>query len=155
MTQNFFKVVSLAQPDFFHYPCSMEPRISIITLGVADLNRSIIFYRDGLGLPTTFNEEEGIAFFQLKGTWLALYPSEGLAKDACLPPQRARFGGFTLAYNVHNKEEADKFISQALAAGAQLLKPAADTFWGGYSGYFADPDGHPWEVAWNPFFPLE
>ena len=155
MTQNFFKVVSLAQPDFFHYPCSMEPRISIITLGVADLNRSIIFYRDGLGLPPTFKEEEGVAFFQLKGTWLALYPSEELAKDACLPPQRARFGGFTLAYNVHNKEEADKFISQALAAGAQLLKPAADTFWGGYSGYFADPDGHPWEVAWNPFFPLE
>jgi uncharacterized protein len=133
----------------------MEPRISIITLGVANLNRSITFYRDGLGLPTTFKDGEGIAFFQLKGTWLALYPSEALAEDAGLPGQRARFGGITLAHNVHSKEEADKVIAQAVAAGAQILKPAADTFWGGYSGYFSDPDGHPWEVAWNPFLPLE
>ena len=133
----------------------MEPRISIITLGVSSLNRSMAFYRDGLGLPTTYKEGEGIAFFQLKGTWLALYPSDALAEDAGLPPQRTRFGGVTLAYNVHSKEEADKIIAQALSAGALLLKPAADTFWGGYSGYFADPDGHPWEVAWNPFFPLE
>jgi catechol 2,3-dioxygenase-like lactoylglutathione lyase family enzyme len=133
----------------------MEPRIRIITLGVSDLKRSITFYRDGLGLPTTYKEGEGIAFFPLKGTWLALYPSDALAEDAYLPPERSRFGGMTLAYNVQSKEEVDKVISQALAAGALLLKPAADTFWGGYSGYFADPDGHPWEVAWNPFFPLE
>jgi catechol 2,3-dioxygenase-like lactoylglutathione lyase family enzyme len=133
----------------------MEPRISIITLGVSDLNKAIAFYRDGLGLPTNYKEGEGIAFFQLQGTWLALYPSDALAKDACLPPERARFGGVTLAHNVHGKEEADQVIAQALAAGATLLKPAADTFWGGYSGYFADPDGHPWEVAWNPFFQLE
>jgi catechol 2,3-dioxygenase-like lactoylglutathione lyase family enzyme len=117
----------------------MEPRISIITLGVSDLERSVKFYRDGLGLPTTYKEGEGIAFFQLNGTWLALYPSDALAKDACLPPDRSRFGGVTLAHNVRST----------------LLKPAADTFWGGYSGYFADPDGHPWEVAWNPYFPLE
>jgi catechol 2,3-dioxygenase-like lactoylglutathione lyase family enzyme len=133
----------------------MEPRISIITLGVSDLQRSITFYQDGLGLPTTFKEGEGIAFFPLKGSWLALYPSDALALDACLPSERVRFGGITLAHNVKSKEEADKVISQALAAGALLLKPAADTFWGGYSGYFADPDGHPWEVAWNPFFRLE
>jgi uncharacterized glyoxalase superfamily protein PhnB len=133
----------------------MEPRINIINLGVADLNRSITFYRDGLGLPTTFKNGEGIAFFQLKGTWLALYPSEALAEDAGLPPQRARFGGITLAQNVHSKEEVDKVIAQAVAAGAQMLKPAADTCWGGYSGYFSDPDGHPWEVAWNPFLLLE
>jgi catechol 2,3-dioxygenase-like lactoylglutathione lyase family enzyme len=133
----------------------MEPRISIITLGVSDLERSVIFYRDGLGLPTTYKEGEGIAFFQLKGTWLALYPSDALAEDACLPPQRARFGSVTLAHNVSSKEEADKIIAQALAAGAHLLKPAADAFWGGYSGYFADPDGHPWEVAWNPFVNIE
>jgi catechol 2,3-dioxygenase-like lactoylglutathione lyase family enzyme len=133
----------------------MEPRISIITLGVSDMNRSICFYRDGLGLPTTYKGSEGIAFFQLKGTWLALYPSAALAEDACLPPERARFGGVTLAHNVPSKEEADRVIAQALAAGALLLKPAADTFWGGYSGYFADLDGHPWEVAWNPYFPLE
>jgi catechol 2,3-dioxygenase-like lactoylglutathione lyase family enzyme len=133
----------------------MEPRISIITLGVSDLQRSIAFYRAGLGLPTNYKEGEGIAFFQLSGTWLALYPSLALAEDACLPPERARFGGFTLAHNVKSKELVDRIIDQALSAGATLLKPAADTFWGGYSGYFSDPDGHPWEVAWNPFFPLE
>ena len=133
----------------------MEPRISIITLGVFDLNRSVIFYRDGLGLPTTFKDGEGIAFFQLKGTWLALYPTEALAEDAGLPADRARFGGITLAHNVHSKEEADNVLALALAAGAQILKPAADTFWSGYSGYFSDPDGHSWEVAWNPFLPME
>jgi uncharacterized protein len=133
----------------------MEPRISIITLGVSDLERSVKFYRDGLKLPTTYKPGEGIAFFQLKGTWLALFPSESLAEDARLPAERSRFGGFTLAHNVASKTDADAVITEALAAGATLLKPAADTFWGGYSGYFADPDGHPWEVAWNPYFPLE
>lgn len=133
----------------------MEPRISIITLGVSDLERSIAFYSTGLGLPTNYKEGEGIAFFQLSGTWLALFPTEALAEDACLPPERARYGGFTLAHNVKSKELVDNVINQALKAGATLLKPAADTFWGGYSGYFSDPDGHPWEVAWNPFFPLE
>jgi uncharacterized glyoxalase superfamily protein PhnB len=133
----------------------MEPRISIITLGVSDLKRSVIFYRDGLQLPTTYKDGEGIAFFQLQGTRLAIYPSDALADDARLPKERAGFGGITLAHNVRTKEEADQVIQQALAAGASLLKPAAVTFWGGYSGYFADPDGHPWEVAWNPDFPLE
>lgn len=133
----------------------MEPRISIITLGVSDLGRSVKFYRDSLRLPTNYKEGEGIAFFQLKGTWLALYPSDFLAEDALLPAERSRFGGFTLAHNVASPADADAVIAEALAAGATLLKPAADTFWGGYSGYFADPDGHPWEVAWNPFFPLE
>jgi len=133
----------------------MEPRISIITLGVSDLGRSVKFYRDSLRLPTNYKEGEGIAFFQLKGTWLALYPSDSLAEDALLPAERSRFGGFTLAHNVASPADADAVIAEALAAGATLLKPAADTFWGGYSGYFADPDGHPWEVAWNPFFPLE
>ncbi len=133
----------------------MEPRISIITLGVEDLNRSIAFYRDGLGLPTNYKDGEGIAFFQLKGTWLALYPSAALAEDACLPAERSRFGGITLAHNVASKEEVVQIIERAVSSGATLLKPAADTFWGGFSGYFADPDGHPWEIAWNPFFPLE
>jgi catechol 2,3-dioxygenase-like lactoylglutathione lyase family enzyme len=133
----------------------MEPRISIITLGVSNLKRSIDFYRAGLELPTNYKDGEGIAFFQLSGTWLALYPSNALAEDACLPPERTAFGGFTLAHNVKSKELVDKIIDQALGSGATLLKPAADTFWGGYSGYFSDPDGYPWEVAWNPFFPLE
>jgi uncharacterized protein len=133
----------------------MEPRISIITLGVADLERSITFYRAGLGFPTNYKDGEGIAFFQLTGTWLALYPSNALAEDACLPPERSRFGGFTLAHNVSSREKVDQVLGQAVACGATNLKPAADTFWGGYSGYFSDPDGHPWEVAWNPYFPLE
>jgi catechol 2,3-dioxygenase-like lactoylglutathione lyase family enzyme len=133
----------------------MEPHISIITLGVGDLQRSIKFYSLGLGLPTTYKDGEGIAFFQLKGTWLALYPNNALAEDACLPKERTRFGGFTLAHNVPSKDIVDQVIAQALASGATLLKPSGDTFWGGYSGYFSDPDGHPWEVAWNPFFPLE
>lgn len=133
----------------------MEPRISIITLGVSDLSRSVKFYRDGLGLPTNYKDGEGIAFFQLAGTWLALYPSDALAEDAVLPAERSRFGGVTLAHNVASKAQADAVIQKALAAGATLLKPAADTFWGGCSGYFADLDGHPWEVAWNPHFPLE
>jgi catechol 2,3-dioxygenase-like lactoylglutathione lyase family enzyme len=133
----------------------MEPRISIITLGVTDLQRSLRFYRDGLELPTTYQEGEGIAFFQLRGTWLALYPMDALAEDAVLPPERSRFGGITLAHNVSSKAIVDLVIAQALTAGATLLKPAADMFWGGYSGYFADPDGHPWEIAWNPEFPLD
>ena len=133
----------------------MKPSISIICLGVTDLERSVRFYRDGLGFPTTYKSGEGVAFFQLTGTWLELFPSDALAEDACLPPERARFDGVTLAQNVPSKTEADAIIAQALAAGASLLKPAADTFWGGYSGYFADPDGHAWEVAWNPYFPLE
>ena len=133
----------------------MEPHISIITLGVANLERAIKFYQDGLGLPTTYKEGEGIAFFPLHGSWLALYPSDALAEDACLPHERTSFGGITLAHNVACREEVDQVISEAVRAGAILLKKAADTFWGGYSGYFADPDGHPWEVAWNPGFPLE
>jgi catechol 2,3-dioxygenase-like lactoylglutathione lyase family enzyme len=133
----------------------VEPRISILTLGVSDLQRAIRFYRDGLGLPTNYKDGEGIAFFQLRGTWLALYPYEALAEDACLPADRGRFGGVTLAHNLPSKADVDAVIAQALTAGATLLKPAADTFWGGYSGYFADPDGHPWEIAWNPFFLLE
>ena len=133
----------------------MKPHISIVTLGVSDLNKSVRFYKDGLGLPTNYKDGEGIAFFQLRGTWLALYPSDALAEDAGLPPVRQRFGGITLAHNVGSKEEVDRIIAQAIAAGASPLRPAGDMFWGGYSGYFADPDGHPWEVAWNPSLPLE
>ncbi|MBW2372271.1 MAG: VOC family protein, partial [Deltaproteobacteria bacterium] len=130
----------------------MEPRVSLITLGVSDLERSIAFYRDGLGLP----QREGppsIAFFDLRGgTWLSLYPREALAEDATVPAEGGGFRGITLAHNVRSREEADAVMAEALAAGATLVKPAQDVFWGGYSGYFADPDGHLWEVAWNPNF---
>ena len=121
----------------------MEPGISIVTPGVSDLNRSIIFCRDGLGLPTIFKEAENIAFFQLKGTSLVLYPSDALAEDACPPPQRACFSGISLAHNGRSKDQANKVISQALAAGEQMLKPAADPIRGGYTGYFFRPEWPP------------
>ncbi len=133
----------------------MDPRISIITLGVTDLTRSVEFYRDGLGL-TLFNENtESIAFFQNRGTWLSLYPRQSLADDVGVPVEGRGFSGVTLAHNVGTREEVDELLDVAGAAGATLVKPAQDTFWGGYSGYFADPDGHLWEIAWNPHFWIE
>ena len=131
----------------------MEPRISMITLGVADLERATRFYRDGLGLPA--NEKyDGVVFFELKGTWLALYPTPDLAADAQVPAEGSGFRSVTLAHNVHNKEDVEKVLQQAEAAGAKILRPAQDAFWGGYYGYFSDPDGHVWEVAWNPSLDL-
>ena len=132
----------------------MEPRISIITLGVSDLARSIEFYRDGLGLPLRPGEE-AIAFFETRGTWLALFPKESLAEDANVPLSGSGPPGFTLAHNVRSKEEVDSLIAHAVSVGGALVKPAQDAEWGGYSGYFADPDGYLWEVAWNPFFWIE
>ena len=133
----------------------MEPRISIVTLGVTDLARSVEFYRDGLGLVLYDENTESIAFFQNKGTWLALYPREALADDVGIPTQGSGFSGVTLAHNLRSKEEVDELLAVAVAAGATLVKPAQDTFWGGYSGYFSDPDGYLWEIAWNPFFWIE
>jgi catechol 2,3-dioxygenase-like lactoylglutathione lyase family enzyme len=131
----------------------MEPRISLITLGVKDLERSLRFYRDGLGFPTTWEPEKGVIFFQTSGVCLALYPYEHLAKDVsdAFFVERARFSGITLAHNVRLKEDVDLVLQQAAAAGAKIEKPAQDTFWGGYGGYFSDPDGYLWEVAWGAF----
>lgn len=131
----------------------MEPRISLITLGVSDLARSTAFYRDGLGLPTT-GDAPGVAFFPLKGAWLALYPREDLAADADVAAAGHGFPGFELAHNVGSKEAVEAVLQQAAEAGARITKPAHDTDWGGYSGHFADPDGYLWEVAWNPHFDL-
>ena len=133
----------------------MEPRISIVTLGVSDLARSVEFYRDGLGLVLYDENTESIAFFQNKGTWLALYPREALAADVGIPTEGSGFSGVTLAHNLRSKEEVDELLEVAVSAGATLVKPAQDTFWGGYSGYFSDPDGYLWEIAWNPFFWIE
>lgn len=130
----------------------MQPRISMITLGVADLKRAIAFYEQGLGLPRMPFEGEGVAFFSLRGTWLALYPREALAEDVGVSAVGSGFSGITLAYNVAQREQADEIIAQAVAAGGKLVKPAQDVFWGGYSGYFSDPDGFLWEVSWNPYF---
>jgi len=130
----------------------MKPRISMITLGVRDLDRATRFYRDGLGLPRQEPATEGVAFFALDGTWLALFGWDALAEDAGQPAEGSGFRGMSLAHNVESREAVDQVMAQAAAAGARLVKPAQDTFWGGYAGYFADPDGHLWEIAWNPFF---
>ncbi len=132
----------------------MEPRISLITLGVSDLDRAIAFYRNGLGLPLRPGSE-GVAFFETRGTWLALFPRQALAEDARVEGGGSGFPGFSLAHNVRTAAEVDEVLRVAAAAGAKVVKPAAATDWGGYSGYFADPDGFLWEVAWNPHFWIE
>lgn len=134
----------------------MEPRLSLITLGVSDLPRAVRFYRDGLGFPTAYKDGEPVAFFSNGGTRLALYPLEHLAADIGpgTPAQRHAFSGMTLAHNVREKGEVAAVLAHAEAAGACIVKPAQDVFWGGHSGYFTDPDGFHWEVAWNPFFPF-
>ena len=132
----------------------MEPRISFITLGVKDFQRSVTFYRDGLGFPLSSASKDDIAFFKMSGIVLALYPSDKLAEDAHVSPEGSGFGGVTLAHNVRQREEVNEVLSLAAAAGGTITKPAQDVFWGGHSGYFADPDGHLWEVVWNPHFPV-
>ena len=128
----------------------MKPHITIITLGVADLQRAINFYEKGLGLPRK-NESDSIAFFDMSGTMLALYPRDELAEDITISPEGTGFQGFTLAHNVASPEEVDLTLAEAVAAGAELVKPGQAAFWGRYSGYFKDPDGFYWEVAHNPF----
>ena len=131
----------------------MEPRISLITLGVSDLERSLRFYRDGLGFPTTRTAGQGVVFFQTGGACLALYPYDLLAKDVsdAFLVERPKFGGITLAHNVRTREEVDRVLRQAEAAGARIEKPGQPTEWGGYGGYFSDPDGYLWEVVWGAF----
>ena len=131
----------------------MEQRISLVTLGVADLDQSRKFY-ERLGWRRSMANSEGIVFFQAGGMALALYPRTELAKDANIAPDGQGFGGITLAYNARSRDEVDMFLAEAQSAGARLLKPAEEAFWGGYSGYFSDPDGFSWEVAWNPSFPI-
>jgi len=131
----------------------MDQRISLITLGVADLQRSREFY-ERLGWRRSMAETEGAVFFPVGGIALALYPRVELAKDARIAPESSGFSGIALAYNTRSREEVDSVLAEAEAAGAKILKPAEEAFWGGYSGYFADPDGFPWEVAWNPSFAI-
>jgi len=129
----------------------MKPRISMITLGVRDLVKAIEFYEMGLGFPRMESPPE-VAFFTLNGTWLGLYGRDALAKDATVSPEGEGFESFALAHNVSSEEEVDDVVSQAVRAGATLVKRPQKVFWGGYSGYFKDPDGHLWEVAHNPLF---
>jgi catechol 2,3-dioxygenase-like lactoylglutathione lyase family enzyme len=130
----------------------MEPRISFVTLGVSDLERATRFYADGLRLPR-LKSPPSVSFFELGQTWLALYPRHLLAADAGVPAAGSGFPGFALAHNVRSEHDADRLLEEAAAAGGRIVKPGGRTDWGGYAGYFADPDGFLWEVAWNPRFP--
>jgi hypothetical protein len=129
----------------------MEPRISIVTLGVTDLARAVRFYRDGLGFPTKYKDGDGIAHFGTRGALFGVYPLDKLAEDVG-PDVKPRpgFPGITLAHNVRSKAEVAQVLALAEKAGGQIVKPAQDVFWGGHSGYFTDPDGYYWEVAWAP-----
>lgn len=129
----------------------MKPRISMITLGVRDLARAVRFYEEGLGFPRMDSPPE-VAFFTLHGTWLGLYGREALAEDAKVSAEGGGFESMTLAHNVHSEAEVDEVMALATRAGATVVKQPEKVFWGGYSGYFADPDGHLWEVAYNPHF---
>ena len=133
----------------------MKPKIGLITLGVRDFSKALTFYRDGLGFPAhNYTEGDGFCMFRLEGTWLSLYPRDKLAEDAMVPDDGTGFPGFSLAHNVSSRAEVDAVFAHALAAGAKSVKPPQEAFWGGYSGYFADPDGYLWEVAHNPFTDL-
>lgn len=128
----------------------MQPRISMITLGVHDLPRAIRFYQEGLGFPRLESPPE-VAFFNLNGTWLGLFGRDALAEDAQVPNDGSGFSGVALAHNLKSEAEVDAVIAQAEAAGATITKRPQKAFWGGYSGYFRDPEGYLWEVAHNPF----
>lgn len=133
----------------------MKAKISLITLGVNNPEESSRFYRDGLGFRThNYKEGDGVVFFKMEGTWLALYPREKLAEDANVSAVGSGFSGITIAHNVATKEEVDQVFELAVAAGGKAVKKPQDAFWGGYSGYFADLDGYLWEVAYNPLTDL-
>ena len=131
----------------------MEQRVNLITLGVKDLARAQAFY-ERLGWRRSMKKAEGVAFFQAGGIVLSLWPLKDLAKDAKVPMKREGFRGFALAFNARSREEVDAVLSEAEAAGGTIIKRATEVFWGGYAGYFADPDDFAWEVAWNPGFPM-
>ena len=134
----------------------MKARITLLTLGVDDLERAVTFYRDGLGLPTkgivgAEFEHGAVAFFELQsGLQLALWPRDSISHDTGISTSAPSPTDFTIAHNVRSPEEVDAVMQQAKGAGARIVKPAAKTFYGGYAGYFQDPDDHLWEVAWNP-----
>ncbi len=136
----------------------MKPRISMITLGVDDMKRAVKFYEEGLGFPRMKMDEDDVAFFTLNGTWLGLYGRKALAEDAQVPFDASGDGGdgrgfnsFALAHNLSSDEDVDEAFAHAVAAGAEPVKEPQKVFWGGYSGYIRDPDGHLWELAHNPF----
>jgi len=132
----------------------MKQHLHIITLGVRDFELSRKFYSETLGWKIS-RPQEGIAFFQVGGVVLALYPREMLAEDAVISPEGSGFSDFTLAYNAQSESEVDAIIADLKSKGVKIIKEPQKVFWGGYSSYFADPDGYRWEVAYNPFFPFD
>ncbi|HEY8128416.1 MAG TPA: VOC family protein [Hyphomicrobium sp.] len=132
----------------------MEPRVSFVTLGVDDVGRSRRFYQ-ALGFKASSASQDAVAFFDAGGIVLSLFGRDALAEDVGVRPSQPGFSGISLTHNVNSESEVDQVLGEAIAAGAKLLKPGQKVFWGGYSGYFADPDGHLWEVAYNPFMPLD
>ncbi|TFH51352.1 MAG: VOC family protein [Lysobacterales bacterium] len=127
----------------------MQPHISVITLGVDDMERATHFYRDGLGLPIR-DDKPPVVYFQLRGTWLALFPRQALANYANVPAHGEGFAAITLSCNVDSREEVDKTTRAAEQAGAAIINPPHEVGWGGYTAWFSDPDGHLWEIVWNP-----
>jgi catechol 2,3-dioxygenase-like lactoylglutathione lyase family enzyme len=138
----------------------LKPRVTVLTLGVDDLERSLAFYRDGLGFPTRGIvgeefEHGAVVFFELEsGLTLALWARENIAHDTGLPRTPTSATELTLGHNVADRDSVDRVMARARAAGARIVKEASDTFWGGYAGYFQDPDDHLWEVVWNPDLPV-
>lgn len=132
----------------------MEQRLTLVTLGVADVARSRAFY-EALGWKASAASQDSVAFFQMVGMVLALWGRQDLAGDATVANSAPGFSGVALAFNARSEAEVDAALAEAVGAGGRLVRPAHKTFWGGYSGYFADPDGHLWEVAYNPFWRLD
>lgn len=150
------RIRSDGQEQLYETGDDMKPRIKVITLGVSNLEESLAFYRDGLGLPTqgvigTEFEDGAVVFFEMNDDLiLALYPRSALAKDAGIPDGPPNPAELSIGHILGSEREVDALMEQAQRAGAKITDPARDRFWGGYSGYFQDPDGHLWEIAWNP-----
>lgn len=132
----------------------MQPRLSLVTLGVSDVARARAFY-EALGFKASSASQTSVTFFDAGGVVLALFGRDALDADAHADPGKPGFSGVSLAHNVRSEAEVDALLAHAVACGAKLMKPGQKVFWGGYSGYFSDPDGHLWEIAFNPFFPLD
>ena len=133
----------------------MRQKFNLITLGVRDFSRSLDFYEKGLGWKKSAASMDEFALFPLGGMVLALYPWDELAKDAMVNPEGQGFSGLSISYNAKSEAEVNEVLARVSELGAKIIKPAQKVFWGGYSGYFADPDGHLFEVAYNPFWPLD
>ena len=132
----------------------MKPKLAIITLGVTDMATAKKFYEQGMGLIPEKESSDTITFYDMNGVWLSLYPKDKLAEDVTVSAEGSGFSGVAIAHNEPSKEEVHKVIEEARSAGARVIKEPQDVFWGGYSGYFEDPDGHLWEIAYNPFTDL-